>query len=371
LSLSVQTGGDPGPTSPLEALGWSARLEPLFAHHRARGRAPARVARVDRGGLLVATERGEARASVAPALIASAADGEALPATGDWVALTAPDATPGAPRAAVEILPRASTFRRYRDGGQVLAANVDVVFVAAAAESGATSAGRHRLAVQLDGRVRRLDRELALAFESGAQPVVVLSKADLVPDVGAVAEAVARAAPGIDVHATSGATGDGVDALRGCGRRPHARADRRLRRREVAHREPPARPRGARHLLPLRGGGGALIDTPGLRSLGLWDAEAAVARVYADVEALAAACRFRDCAHESEPGYAVRAAIEEGRLPASRLAGYRKLGREAELEERRRDPRAQAEEQRGLRARWRGYRARSRSSAKGRWRDDA
>jgi ribosome biogenesis GTPase len=373
---------------PLTPLGWTPRLADAFAPHRALGRAPGRVVRVDRGSALVATAAGERRAAPSPALHTHADGAGAAPVTGDWVALDDPRGAPAA--TIVAVLPRSSAFRRFRDGAvQVLAANVDVAFVvvAAGAEPGAGAAGRHRLAVQPDGRVRRLDRELALAFESGAQPVIVLSKSDLCPDLAAVVATVERAAPAVPVHATSATSGDGIAALRayasgnrtvvligasGVGK--STIANRLLGADALATSAVREDGRGrhtttARHLLLLPGGG-ALIDTPGMRSLGLWDAEAAVGQVYVDVEVLAAACRFPDCAHQSEPGCAVQAAIGRGTLTAERLNAYRKLQREAALEERKHDPRKQAEEHARNRTLFAGYRRRNREQPKSRWRDE-
>jgi ribosome biogenesis GTPase len=387
-------GAAADPPEALIALGWSPRLDDAFTPHRAAGRVRGRVVRVDRGSAQVATDVGELRATPSPALFASADGDEARPVTGDWVALTGPPDT-GEPDlwepVIAAVLPRSSAFRRFRDGSvQVLAANVDVVLIvlAAGAEAGAGSSGRHRLAARPDGHLRRLDRELALAFESGAQPVIVVSKADLCPDLDAVVATVQRSAPSLPVHATSAATGEGIEALRAyaSGNRTVALIGasgvgkstivNRLLGAELlatsAVRAYDGRGRHtttARHLLALPGGG-ALIDTPGMRSLGLRDAEAAVGRVYADVEALAAECRFGDCAHGSEPGCAVQAALADGTLTPQRLAAYGKLQREAALAERKRDPRKQAEAHERQRATFNGYRKQAKQRPKSRWRED-
>ena len=382
-------GATAGSLVSLSALGWDPRVDALFASHGARGLLAGRVVRVDRGGSLVATASGERRASLGPGLLAHSADAEAHPVTGDWVALSQP---PGASAAVIAaVLPRASAFRRFHDGiVQVLAANVDVVFIVIAAGVGAnaTSGSHHRLAIRPDGRVRRLDRELALALGSGARPVIVISKADLAVDIDSAIATVANEAPGIPIHATSGASGEGVATLLeyAAGNRTLALigasgvgkstiANRLLGHEALATsqvRSADGRGRHtttARHLLPLPGGG-VLIDTPGIRTLGLWDAEAAVGQVYADVEQIAALCRFNDCVHEQEPGCAVRAAIANGELTDTRLASYRKLRREAALEERRRDPRREAEERQRLRASGRGTRRREQERGKSRWRDE-
>ncbi len=377
-----------GPASdhPLAAYGWTDAVAARFAPHAIAGLAPGRVVRVDRGSALVATPTGDRHAAPATALLGG--DPEALPVTGDWVALRA---VPGLDHDLVEaVLDRTSAFRRFRGGVQVLAANVDVVFVVVPAGVGdaAGADARRRTAIQADGRVRRLDRELALAYESGARPVVVLSKADLQPDLEHAVTAVRRVAgEAIAVHATSAATGDGVDALRayatagrtialigasGVGKSTIANALLGADTLATSHARA-ADQRGrhtttARHLVLLPGGG-ALIDTPGIRELGLWDAEEAVDRVYDDVAALAARCRFADCAHEREPGCAVRAAIDDGALEEHRLMSYRKLQREAALEERKHDPRKRAEARQDHKRWSKEVGKRNRAKAKQRWRD--
>jgi ribosome biogenesis GTPase len=217
-----------------------------------------------------------------------------------------------------------------------------------------------------------------MAWDCGAVPALVLTKSDLAP--AAAAEALlADAALGVDVHTVSAVTGRGIDEIAaraapartqvmlgesGAGKSSLANA---LVGGEAAATGPVRRgdARGrhtttARHLLPLPGGG-ALIDTPGVRELGLWGAESGVARAFGDIEALAEGCRFRDCRHESEPGCAVRAAAESGELDAARLQSLRDLRRELAADALRRDEQARrARDRRGARA------AREAQRAKGR-----
>jgi ribosome biogenesis GTPase len=264
-------------------------------------------------------------------------------AIGDWVALRG--------ELAVAVLPRRSAFTRSvagrSSGAQVVAANLDVVLVVDAL-IGPT-------------RLRRVERYLAVAWGSGATPVVVLTKADLCDDVPATVQLVSDDALGVPVLAVSSATGEGVDAVRaligpgrtaamvgpsGVGKSSLANA---LSGRLVA---PTAEIRGdgrgrhtttARelHLLP---GGGLLVDTPGMRELGLYEDRDGVDTAYADVAELAADCRFRDCAHRTEPGCAIAAAVDEGRLDPARVVGWRKLQAEAHRQRLRVDARARAAE---------------------------
>ncbi|WP_149258343.1 ribosome small subunit-dependent GTPase A [Actinomadura sp. K4S16] len=332
-------------SSPLAAYGWDDALEHEFTSHRAAGLIPARVAAVDRGLCDVVTENGPARASTVSAV--SGGGAAEAPCTGDWAALGAggPDGRP----AVAALLPRRTAIVRSsasRDSrGQVLAANVDTVAVAVS------------LAAPLDlGRVERL---LALAWESGARPVVVLTKADQVPGTDAQQGEVAAAAPGVDVVACSAATGDGVDVVRavlsgtvvlvgpsGAGKSTLGNAllgGQALATGEVRESDGKGRHTTVRReLLPLPGGG-VLIDTPGLRGVGLFEASHGLERAFADVEELAGLCRFGDCAHRSEPGCAVLAAVEDGTLPRRRLDSYRKLLRENAWAASRTDQRLRAE----------------------------
>ncbi|MBN1094194.1 ribosome small subunit-dependent GTPase A [Blastococcus sp. TML/M2B] len=327
----------------LPTLGWRAEL----AAQLPAGTAPGRVARVDRSLLAVLTADGERRVHPGSGLYADAALGG--PAVGDWVALR--------DDLAVAVLPRRSAFTRTVAGrtsaAQVVAANLDLVLVVDAL------AGPSRL--------RRVERYLAVAWSSGATPVVVLTKADLSDDVAAAVAEVSEDALGVDVLAVSALTGEGLDALgallgpgvtaamagpSGVGKSSLANA---LAGRELAAtREIRDDGRGRHtttarelHLLP---GGGLLVDTPGMRELGLYDDADGVAAAYADVAELAAECRFRDCAHRTEPGCAVAAAIADGRLDPARFAGWRKLRAEAHRQLLRVDARARAEERARVRA---------------------
>ncbi|MFI0487595.1 ribosome small subunit-dependent GTPase A [Actinomadura sp. 9N215] len=336
-------------SSPLAAYGWDTTLENEFTSHRAAGLIPARVAAVDRGLCDAVAETGPLRASAVPVPVPSPDDpaSVAAPCTGDWAAVR-PDGPDGRPAVAA-LLPRRTAIVRSsasRDSrGQVLAANVDTVAIAV------SLAARPSL-----GRVERL---LALAWESGALPVVVLTKSDQASGAAEALAETAAAAPGVDVVACSAATGDGVDAVRavlagtvvligpsGAGKSTLGNA---LLGAEVlatgAVREQDGKGRHTtvrRELLPLPGGG-VLIDTPGLRGIGLVEASEGLERTFADIEELADRCRFGDCAHRTEPGCAVLAAVEDGTLPRRRFDSYRKLLRENEWAASRTDARLRAE----------------------------
>ncbi|WAX77235.1 ribosome small subunit-dependent GTPase A [Streptomyces sp. KMM 9044] len=321
----------PASSRALAPFGWDDEWEAAFSSYGAQGLLPGRVVRVDRGQCDVVTPDGSLRADTA---FVTPHDPLRVVCTGDWVAVE-PD---GNPRYVRTCLPRRTAFVRStsskRSEGQVLAANVDHAVIAVS------------LAVELD--LARIERFLALAWESGAQPVVVLTKADLVPDAVTLAhlvQDVETSAPGVPVLAVSAQDGEGLDVLTaiaaggtsvligqsGAGKSTLANA---LLVEDVmdvrATRDVDGKGRHTtttRNLLALPGGG-VLIDTPGLRGVGLWDAGSGVGQVFSEIEEFAEGCRFHDCAHESEPGCAVIEAIETGALPERRLESYRKLLRE-------------------------------------------
>lgn len=318
------------------------------------GLLPARVSRVDRGGADLLAASGPIRATFGrDVLSAMASDRTAVPTVGDWAGVAIwPDG-----RTTIEaVLPRRT--RVVRDGvdrtshGQVLAANVDLVVVV-----------EH---LDPDPDLGRIERLLVLAWGSGAQPLVVLTKTDLVPDPAGMVAEVAAAAPGAEVLGVSATTSDGVDAVQahlapgrtmvllgpsGAGKSTLTNA---LAGAEVMATDAPRADGKGRHTtthreLVVLPGVGVVLDTPGLRSVGLVADAGAVAEAFPEIAELAGYCRFRDCAHETEPGCAVLAALEDGSLDERRLASWRKLGREAAYQARRADARLMAAE----RASWR------------------
>lgn len=342
----------------LADLGWSDRVLALFTSHRevAMQRAgatgvtgapsasgvPARVTRVERSACL----------AVGPDGVERPLRAEPLPAVGDWVVMA-----DGAVR---HVLPRSSALTRVDPDGagvQILAANVDVVAVVTPADRSSPA---------------RVERELLLAWDSGAMPLVVVTKADL--DTDGVAAALGARIAGVDVIAVSAATGSGVEALRsrlrpdrtavlvgpsGAGKSTLANAlldDERLATGEVRDGDRRGRHTTTSRQLLAIPGGGVLIDTPGLRGLGL-AGDVDVGEGFPDIEALAARCRFSDCRHEREPGCAVTESIATGALDADRLRSFRKLAREVAAEQRRHDPIARQQERRVWKARTKDARA--------------
>jgi ribosome biogenesis GTPase len=366
LSLSSFPGSSLSSSShPLVPYGWDTSWADAFAPYDAEGLIAGRVVRVDRGQCDVVTADGPLRADTA---FVTPHDPMRVVCTGDWVAVE----PAGDPRYVRTYLPRRSAFVRStsskRAEGQILAANVDHAVVAVS------------LAVELD--LGRVERFLALAWESGAQPVVVLTKADLVPDavtLGHLVQDVETTAPGVPVLTVSSTHGEGLDVLAavisggtsvllgqsGAGKSTLANA---LLGDDVMDvqttRDVDGKGRHTtttRNLLALPGGG-VLIDTPGLRGVGLWDAETGVGQVFAEIEELAADCRFHDCAHLAEPGCAVLGAVESGELPERRLDSYRKLLRENQRIVAKSDARLRAE----IRKEWkrRGAQGRAAMEAK-------
>jgi len=355
--------------SALAPYGWDDAWADEFAPYDAEGLLAGRVVRVDRGQCDVVTADGTLRADTA---FVTPHDPLRVVCTGDWVAVE----PGGNPRYVRTYLPRRTAFVRStsskRSEGQILAANVDHAIVAVS------------LAVELD--LGRIERFLALAWESGAQPVVVLTKADLVPDAVTLAhlvQDVETTAPGVPVLTVSALDGDGLDVLAavasggtsvllgqsGAGKSTLANA---LVGSDVmtvqAARDVDGKGRHTtttRNLLALPGGG-VLIDTPGLRGVGLFDAESGVGQVFSEIEELAGDCRFHDCAHESEPGCAVLAAIASGGLAVRRLESYRKLVRENQRIVAKTDARVRAE----LRREWKKRGAEGKAAMevkRGRW----
>jgi ribosome biogenesis GTPase len=332
----------------LDAFGWcpGSSFDLAFAQSAQAGFEVARVVSEQRGAYQVQTADQAVTAQVTGQLRHRAADPLMLPAVGDWVVIEALAAQNIA--MIQQVLPRHSQFVRKAAGsttvGQVVAANVDTVFLMAGLDG--------------DFNLRRLERYLVTAWDSGARPVVVLNKADMCADVDAAIAQVEAIAVGVPIHAISAELGQGLSRLdpylqpgktvaligsSGVGKSTltnhllgeaqqstqAVRADDSRGRHTTTHRQLIRLPSGA-----------LLIDTPGMRELQLWQAGTGLQSTFADIEALTADCKFRDCQHDQEPGCAVQAAIALGQLAPQRLQSYQKLQREQHWIEHRREGRA-------------------------------
>jgi ribosome biogenesis GTPase len=330
-----------GPQRTLATLGWDGGWEAAFAEHRRDGLAPARVSAPHRGGAYdVLTDAGEVRARLPGRTRRSSPD--EIPVVGDWVALDLEDDAP-----TIEaVLPRRTKLSRRaaHDPGadvareQVVAANVDTVFVTASLAD--------------EPSPRLLERYLTLAWESGARPAILLLKADLEPDPERVADELAEVAGDVPIAVVSTRAGLGLDRVRsllapgttgalvgpsGVGKSTLVNAlvgEDLLDTGEVAE-DGSGRHTTTRRQLVVVPGAGVIVDNPGIRELHLWLADEGLDEAFADIVELASQCRFADCNHETEPGCAVQAALASGELSRERWESYRELQRElAELEDR-------------------------------------
>jgi ribosome biogenesis GTPase / thiamine phosphate phosphatase len=343
----------------LRTLGWTEERDTAFASLAEGGLIPGRV--MSTGGLMVAaTAAGPVEVIVQRRFRRAVSAASGLPVVGDWLALELLDAQPGA-AALRKLLPRTSHVSRAAvtasradapDREQVVAANIDVCLLVTAFGG--------------DLNPRRLERYLLNAWSGGTRPVIVLNKSDLGEDLEAAVARVLAVSGDAPVRVVSARDGTGIPALRalvpagatacllgssGVGKSALTNAllgEERQAVREVRADDDRGRHTTTRReLFPLPGGG-LLVDTPGLRSVGIWDDGTGLEQAFADVGALADACRFRDCHHEREPGCAVQAAIAAGDLAEARLADLRRLESEVRSLELRSDVRAARAESRRL-----------------------
>jgi ribosome biogenesis GTPase len=328
----------------LTGWGWDAQWAEQAAALNAD---PSRVGRIvgqDRGSWSLQTEH----ASVS-GRVPSASGRRPNPVVGDWV-VAAPGPMPVDPWSLLGVLPRRSQISRGAAGTgeaeQVLAANVDRIWIV------------HGLDSSLNPR--RLERYLAVAWESGATPEIILAKADLVEDVASAVSGLEPIALGVQIRTVSATDPESVRQLRGslptgstvCLLGPSGVGKSTLvnalsgvrvaRTGEVREKDRKGRHTTTRRELFPIPGGACLLDTPGIRELRVWMLDDGLARAFPDIEEYANSCRFRDCRHDTEPGCAVLEAVEAGALDSSRLTSYRKLQAEAAYERRKTDARARA-----------------------------
>ena len=336
----------------LARLGWTTALAEAFVEYAGDGLIPGRVALEHTHIYRVLTETGELLARVSGRLRHRASGRADFPAIGDWVALQLPQHS-GDSRI-VGVLPRRSRFSRRAAGDpteeQVVAANIDTVFLVAGLDG--------------DFNPRRIERYLLVASDSGASPVVVLNKADIASDVDRLTDIVRASVGAVPVHAISTLVPGDVDVLRqylgfgqtgallgssGVGKSTIVNrlvGHDLLRTEEVRESDSRGRHTSTARQLIVLPDSGLLIDTPGMRELQLWETSDGTRDTFADIEGLAADCRFRDCRHRGEPACAVRRAVDEAVLSVGRLNSYHKLQDEQAYQSRQLDQRAQIEERR-------------------------
>ena len=289
-----------------------------------------RILSQEKGLYRIISEAGEQTAEVSGRFRHNAVKASDFPAVGDFVA--ADCRSPEGHAVIHSVLPRKSVFIRKAAGTgkreQVVAANIDTVFIC--------------MSLNLDFNLRRLERYLSVAWNSGAVPVVVLTKADLCPDVESVVRSVESVAVGADIVVACAKEEDGCQKLlpyirdgktvavigsSGVGKSTlinRLLGEERLDTNGLRNDDKGRHTTTRRELFLLKTGG-MVIDTPGMRELGLWDTDEGLGQSFSDIEALAAMCRYHDCGHTSEPGCAVREAIENGELSKERLQSYQKL----------------------------------------------
>ncbi|MEO8571304.1 MAG: ribosome small subunit-dependent GTPase A [Chloroflexota bacterium] len=339
--------------SAIEVLGWDPAWAETFAPHAAEGRRAARVLAVHRETSIVRDESGDRPAAVSGSFRFEALATADYPTVGDWVAL-------GDDGVIVAVLPRRSAFKRMAADGsrrvaglddeQIMASNIDIALLVAGLDN--------------DFNLRRIERYLAIAWSSSIAPVVVLNKSDLAEDIDSRLVAVESIAHGVPTVAVSAWTGAGLQELRehlrpgmtaailgssGVGKSTMVNAllgEDRQKTAEVRGSDSRGRHTTTHRELFELPGGALLVDTPGIRALEVLGADEGLDSAFDDVTELANACRFSDCAHEGEPGCAVREALADGRLSEDRLASHRKLEKEIARAARQGDPRARAEHRR-------------------------
>jgi ribosome biogenesis GTPase / thiamine phosphate phosphatase len=320
----------------LEDLGWNSFFEEHFQALKVPDSVPARVISESRGSFQIYCQYGELTASIAGKMRYRADQEIPYPAVGDWVVIK--PLVNERKSTIYAVLPRKSKFSRKvageRTEEQVVSANIDTVFIVSGLDGGRNF------------NLRRTERYLTLAWNSGAAPVIVLNKVDLCPNVDTYVQSITDIAPGISVHPVSAKERIGLEALKnylakgstvaflgssGAGKSSlinsllgvekqetgEVRQDNFMGRHITTKRE-----------LILMPGGGIMIDTPGMREIQMWAGEDDIQGAFNDIETLSKQCRFSDCSHIAESGCAVKSAVDQGELDPARLESYRKLKKE-------------------------------------------
>ncbi|MEK6649799.1 MAG: ribosome small subunit-dependent GTPase A [Bacteroidota bacterium] len=334
----------------LPDLGWTPYFEAFFAPYGKEGYIPARVAIQYRDKYVLYGEGGELQGQVTGRFEFQAKGLDDFPAVGDWVAIQPP--VGGGTAVIHAVIERRTKFARKIAGvktvPQVVAANADVVFLVSGLDD--------------EINIRRIERYLTVAYESGAKPVIVLNKTDLCPDLGPIVAEVTAIAPGVDILPMSARTKVGVEEVAahlsrgvtgallgssGVGKTTIANdlvGEERYRTQEVRETDSRGRHTTSHRELVILPNGGLLIDTPGMREIQLWGVAQSLQASFEDIAMLALDCKFRDCRHDAEPGCNVKAAIEDGRLAPDRYDAYKKLEKEIAYLARRKDQNLQRQE---------------------------
>jgi len=325
----------------LTTFGWNKFFEANFEAYRASGYTAGRVALEHKNLFHVYTQGGDVLAEISGKLRHEATDRMNLPAVGDWVVIRS---RPEGGRAMIHaVLPRRTSFARKIAGSrteqQIIGANIDTVFLVTS--------------LNQDFSLRRIERYLAVALESGANPIIILSKADLCDRVADSLAEVQSVARGVPIRVISVVTGDGLQEIRqyfecgqtvallgssGVGKSTlinHLTGVEHLKVQTVRASDDRGRHTTTHRELILLPSGGLVLDTPGMRELQLWDGN--VALVFDDIESVARRCFFSDCSHQGEPRCAVHEALAQGRIDTGRYESYEKLQKELQYLDRRRD----------------------------------
>lgn len=345
--------------STLDKYGWNDAWESEFQPYTDKGFIPARIGREMRNSYDIITENGDAKASLSDLLWKAAKNRSMLPAIGDWVAVCRKQAAD--PYRIMDILPRKSCFsrkaknnfgRNYSKAGssdeQIISANVDTVFLV--------------VALDADYKLRKIERYLSIIWDSGANAVIILNKADICGDYEDKVVEVKSICPHVPVYAISAEDEWGLDRIKahispgltisligssGVGKSTLINAlvgDNLLSVGEIRKADSRGRHTTARREMVLLPDGGILIDNPGLRDIKIYGREESLDKTFEDISELEKHCRFRDCKHDTEPGCAVKAAIEDGSLDMERLESYRTLSKELAFVNVRREQRRKMED---------------------------